>query len=297
MTTLVVGGDSLVGASVVRALRERAQKVVATTRREGTVSEDRILLDFERPETYQVGDSIESALIIAAATNYERCETDPMARTINVKLIPDLVLSLLDQGKFVSFISTNSVFGGNRPWPHEDDEHAPDIAYAQQKSDGEKAIRQRLVQGGTAERFSIIRLTKIMNSKVSPLPAWFAAWEAGQPIEPFEDLIFAPISVRFVGDALAELSQKRLSGNLHLSGADNVSYVRFAHALANELGIDPSLVKPTTSEAKGIHIAFKPKYSGIGMERTSELSGLAPQAVESLVKDIIADHFAATGES
>ena len=285
---LVVGGDSLVGSETLRALRRRGLKALATTRRSETIREDRIFMDFERPETYRVPAEVRCALVIAAATNYDRCAADPMARKINVELIPDLVISLIRQGVHIIFISTNSVFGGEQPWPAEDAEHRPGIPYAEQKSVGETAILSRL-SSEEAGRLAIVRLTKILNADVSPLPGWRATWALGEPVEPFEDLIFAPMSVMFCADSLARIAEQRASGILHLSGSDNVSYVQFAHALAARLGVDASLIKPTTSVAKGIHIAFLPTYSGLGMPRTSALTGLKPQPLSDVVADIFPD--------
>lgn len=283
---LVVGGDSLVGGGLFRALRRRGHVALVSTRRRETLGADRICLDFESDEAFLAPTQIDYAFIVAAATNYERCETDPLAHRINVDLIPRLVLSLLDQGVFVAFISTNSVFGGERPWPHEDDPHAPGIAYAKQKDEAEKIIRQGASRAGTEERLNIVRLTKILDRQTSPLPAWCSAWARGEPVQPFADLIFAPMSVQFVGEALATIGEKRVSGNLHLSGAENVSYVDLATHLARAMGVDPRLIEPTTAEAKGIHIAFKPRYSGLGMSRTTQLTGLKPQSIAEVARDL-----------
>jgi dTDP-4-dehydrorhamnose reductase len=142
---------------------------------------------------------------------------------------------------------------------------------------------------GATDRLNIVRLTKIMNAGVSPLPAWFSAWDRGKPVQPFEDLVFAPISVKFVGQALATIGEARIPGELHLSGAENVSYVEFAHALAKRLKVDPALIRPTTAVAKGVHIPFKPRYSGLGMTRTTELTKIRPQRLDELVDDLAAD--------
>jgi dTDP-4-dehydrorhamnose reductase len=287
---LVVGGDSLVGGSVVKALRQRGQTTFETTRRTDTVGPSRVLLDFESDTPFRAPPGVHYAFLIAAATNYDRCEKDPMARVINVERIPRTVASLLEQGLFVTYISTNSVFGGERPWPHEDDPHQPGIAYAQQKSDSELVVRRAAERLNAGDRLNIVRLTKIMNAGVSPLPAWFGAWEKGQPIDPFSDLVFAPMSVRFVAEALTQIGAQRVPGNLHLSGAENVNYVDFAARLAARLGVDPDLIRPSSATAKGIHIAFKPTYSGLGMKRTTELCGIAPQPLDDLVDDLISDY-------
>lgn len=287
---LVVGGDSLVGGGVMSAMALRGHKAYATSRRRATLTPERIFLDFESCDAIEIPDDVGYALVIAAATNYDRCERDPQARVINVELIPRTIARLLDKGLFITFVSTNSVFGGDRPWPHEDDPHAPGIAYAQQKSDAEAAIRDMAAAAGHSHRLNIVRLTKIMDAGVSPLPAWFAAWESGKPVEPFGDLIFAPISVRFVGEALTMIAEKRVTGNLHLSGAENVSYIDFAKALMGRLDISHDLIAPTTSVAKGIRIPFLPRYSGLGMVRTTELTGVKPQPFEQLIDDLLDDH-------
>jgi dTDP-4-dehydrorhamnose reductase len=283
---LVVGGDSLVGGETFRALTNRGHQAFATTRRSNTVDTRRVFLDFESDDPFRAPEGIQYAYVIAAATNYERCVRDPLARVINIELIPRLVGSLLEQGIFVSFISSNSVFGGERPWPHEDDPHAPGIAYAQQKSEGEKAIRS-VAQGlNASDRINIVRLTKILNCDVPPLPAWVEAWREGKIVEPFSDLVFAPLSAKFVAESLAVIGERRIPGNLHLSGAANVTYVEFAYALAQRLNAATRLIEPTTAVAKGINIPFKPTYSGLGMARTTKLTGIEPQPLADLVDDL-----------
>ena len=284
---LVVGGDSLVGGGLLRALTRRGHNTYASTRRRSSVDDRRVYLDFESDDAFKAPQDVGYAFIVAAATNYDRCEKDPLAHKINVELIPQLIISLLKQGLFVTFISTNSVFGGERPWPHEEDRHAPTIAYALQKDDAEKLVRASAKALKMEHRLNIVRLTKIMDQRTSPLPNWFEAWQRGEVVQPFSDLIFAPMSVQFVGEALAVLGEQRVSGDLHLSGADNVSYVDFASALALEKGISSSLILPTTAIAKGIHIAYKPSFSGLGMQRTTALTGIHPQTLAGVVKDLL----------
>lgn len=285
---LVVGGDSLVGGGLLHALRSRGAKAYGSTRRKDTLDEGRVYLNFETPDDFVAPADAGYAYIVAAATNYDRCEKDPLAYTTNVELTPRLIGSLLRQGLFVTFISTNSVFGGERPWPGEDDPHAPGIAYAIQKHEAEAKVNAMAKELGAQDRLNTVRLTKILDRSTSPLPAWFASWERGEAVTPFEDLVFAPMSLKFVGEALATLGEKRIPGNLHLSGAENISYVAFAKVLAEKMGVDASLIAPTTATARGVHIAFKPTYSGLGMQRTTALSGVAPQTIQDVVADLLA---------
>jgi dTDP-4-dehydrorhamnose reductase len=283
---LVCGADSLVGQGLIGALNSRGRRTLATTRRKASAVGSRTYMDFEKPDTYELPSGVNYVFVVAAATNYDRCETDPNARKINVFWTPRFVRAALEQGAFVTFISTNSVFGGEMPWPHEDAPHAPGIEYARQKSEAEREIHAVAGDLGALKRLNIVRLTKILSSTTSPLPSWRETWARGGVVEPFSDLIFAPMSVPFVGDALAQIGDARVPGHLHLSGSENVSYVDFAFALAKQWGIDHTLISPTTSGAKGIHIPFKPRFSGLGMLRTHELCGLSPQSLESVIADI-----------
>ncbi len=285
---IVVGGDSLVGGELVRVLERRAHPAFGSTRRRDTVGGRRVFLDFESEGAFRAPSGVDYAFLVGAATNYERCESDPSAWRINVESIPRLAASLLEQGVFVTFISTNSVFGGERPWPHEDDAHAPGIAYARHKAEGEKAINAAAQRLKATDRLNIVRLTKILGPDTSPLPAWFAAWNHGETVQPFTDLIFAPMSVRYAAESLATIGEKRIAGNLHLSGAENVTYLNLADCLAERSGIDRRLIAPTTATEKGVNILFKPRFSGIGMRRTTELTGLAPQSLRNAVDDLIA---------
>jgi dTDP-4-dehydrorhamnose reductase len=286
---LVVGGDSLVGGSAAAALAAGGARVYATTRRRETLGAGRIFLDFASPESYRAPPDVGAALLVAAVTSFERCEKDPRARIVNVELIPRTAAALLEQGLHVTFVSTDAVFGGERPLPDEGDPQAPNTAYAIQKSEGEAAIRAAADCLGATSRLTVVRLTKVMNAGVSPLPTWLAAWRRGESAEPFDDLVFAPISERFAGAALARIAGQRLSGNLHLSGAGNVSYTDFARALARRLGVAQTLIRPTTATAKGVHLAFKPRFSGLGMARTTALACLTPQPLEALIDDVAAD--------
>ncbi len=97
------------------------------------------------------------------------------------------------------------------------------------------------------------------------------------------------MSVKFVGEALTTIGEKRISGNLHLSGAENITYLEFAHALARRLGVESDLIHPTTAIEKGVSIPFKPRYSGLGMTRTTQLCDIEPQRLDQLVDDLVAD--------
>ena len=125
-----------------------------------------------------------------------------------------------------------------------------------------------------------------MGIQTSPIPNWIGSLERGELINPFKDLIFAPISVRYTAESLAKIGQLRLSGNFHISGSENIPYDEFLVKLAEGFGFRHINFKSTTSIKMNINIPFKPTYSGLGMERTNGLTGLEPQSLENLIQDL-----------
>lgn len=287
---LVVGGDSLVGGALVRSLESRGITTISTTRRSQLIGDRKVHLDFENIHSFRIPQGIKFAYVVAAATGYEMCEKDPRAFRINVEFTPQLVEMFLRQNIFVIYVSTNTVFGGDRAWPQELDAPTPKIAYARQKVEAETRITQCAQKLLLNHLVSIVRLTKVLSLKTSPIPDWLATWEQGDIVYPFVDLIFAPMTIKFVGDALTTIGEKRIPSIYHLSGAANINYVEFAQQLSRAQGVIDNLVQATSAMKKGIHIEFKPTFSGLGMVNTTNLVGIHPQQIEAVIKDLLMEN-------
>ena len=285
---LVIGANSFVGGALIKVLQSRGYKTYGTTRRADQVSKNMLYLDFADVQSFEAPMNTSYSFVVAAATNYKNCEENLEARKTNEEYTPLVIANLLDKGGFVTFISSNTVFGGDRQWPSEDCLHDPNIPYADQKSNAEKAVCAVAKEMHAEQRLNIVRLTKVLDISTPPLPDWFFAWEQKNVVKPFTDLIFAPMSLKYVAESLASIGEKRISGNLHLSGSKNISYFDFTQSLAKKIGISEALIDPTTSETAGIHVPFKPKFSGIGMERTTQLTGIKPQEWDMVVDDLVA---------
>lgn len=284
---LVVGADCLVGRNLLEALERRGHDALGTTRRKETLTSQRVYLDLQEHSNFHLPDGIGYVFVVAAVSKYDQCEQDPISKDINTNHIPSFVASLLEQGVFVTFISTNAVFGGEIPSPHEDASPDAKIPYAAQKQEAETLIRSMARRLGAESNFNIVRLTKVLSLGTSPLPQWLDAWKVQQPVEPFGDLIFAPVSARYIGESLATIGAKRVPGNLHLSGAADINYVDFANALAEKLGLDSRLVHPSSASAKQFKIPFKPRFSGLGMKRTTRLTGIQPQSLTGVASQLV----------
>lgn len=273
---LVVGGDGLIGAALARHLA-RSGPVLSTTRRHAA-GPMRPFVDLAEASTIPPLPPGATAWLLAAVTNQAACRADPVStRRINVEHVADLARTLVGGGAFVAFASTNLVFDGTRPFCPAAAALSPIGIYGRQKAEAET----RLLALGPS--VAIVRLSKILTAATPLIAGWIAALKAGRPIAPLSDLICAPIPLGFAVDALVRVGESRRGGIFQLSGAQDVSYADLAFALARRLGVDSSLVRPTTSAAAGIHLEAAPRYASLDASRVAREFALTPPTIEAVV--------------
>jgi dTDP-4-dehydrorhamnose reductase len=282
---LIIGGDSFVGKSVISSLQNSGNKVYSTTRRNENLSFNKFFLDYTDQSYKKIPEFIDYIYIIASTTPIEECESE-LANLISKVYIPKLAEFFISKGKYITFISSNAVFDGDKPWPEEDDQPTPNITYGIQKKESEDRLFDIADKYNAIKKLSIVRITKVLSIITPPIPNWLTMWELKKSVYPFLDLIFAPISLQFVGKSLAFIGQNLLFGKFHLSGSNNISYVDLAKAIAEKKGINLDLIKPTFSYNEGIKLYFKPVYSGLSMKNTTKATGIAPQTLKNVVSDI-----------
>jgi hypothetical protein len=70
---------------------------------------------------------------------------------------------------------------------------------------------------------------------------------AGKPVNGFTDMFFSPLYVAHLAEALLEMLQKRLSGIYHVYAPESLSKYDFGVRLAQEFGLDASLIRPISA--------------------------------------------------
>ena len=281
----VIGGDGMLGHAMVRFFRKNKKEVIGTSRRSNN-DERTVFLDFAEEDSWGNVLSCTDAIIVGGITDYWECKNNPDAVFINEQCIPKLALFLSKHNIRVSFISSNTVFSGSKPWPKENAPHSPVLDYGQQKSNAEQNILQMTYEAGTKDLIKIIRPTKILTMDTSPLPDWIKAWSKAHKVDTFKDLIVAPITLGYVVKCLSTIVESKESGCYHLSGSENIDYFNLGKLLAKALGYSSSLVNKTTSIEAGVAIPFLPKYSGLGMIGTTKMFGIESQKIQEVVKEL-----------
>lgn len=229
---LITGAGGLLGSSLVPVLRGVGYDVV----RHGISSQADVKADLtDAAQTLEMLSSVQPNAIIhlAALTNVDECQDDPQqAYLLNVKSVENICawLSANDDDQFVH-ISTDQVYDG--PGQHtEDDVHMSNV-YGLSKYASELAVAQ---VDGVALRTNFFG--KSRSAKRTSFTDWlFEKLTAGEDITVFEDVMFSPLSLTTLCDALVRVIETPVAGTYNLGAHDGLSKADFAFEFAKVMGL------------------------------------------------------------
>lgn len=272
---VVTGASGLLGATVCLAARERGMAVTALYGRHPfhadgidarpleLADEDaaRALVDQVRPS---------SVVHCAAATNVDWCEDhEDQAMRINAAASGALARAAACVGARFAYVSTDSVFDGERGGYTEDDAPAPLNAYARSKLAGERRVAEALPD-------ALVLRTNLYGWNAQPkqsLGEWvLGRLQGGAPFPGFADVVFAPLLANDLADAILDSLERGMAGVWHLAAADAVSKYDFARALAVEFGHDPELVTSARAADVGFR-APRPRDTSLDATRAAAALG------------------------
>jgi dTDP-4-dehydrorhamnose reductase len=268
---LIVGGDSVIGGKLARALSALGYWVVGTTRR-ALHDCGSITLDLADPASVDAAlPRFDVVYFCAAVTRMAECRRDEgVARQVNATSPAQLALRLAAQGARSIFVSSNSVFDGSRPCMEASAEPRPASVYGRLKAEAEATFLS------LGKRASILRLSKVLTPDSPLLRGWATALDRGDSIDAFSDHHFAPIPLELAVQALAALADDRDGGIYQLSATRDISYLEAARVLARRLGRSTELVNARSARSFGIHPSEITNYSSLDSARLADLAGIVP---------------------
>lgn len=248
---LIVGGDSEIGTAAYRAMLAQGLAAAATTRRRELVAAGRPFLDLAAEiSSFEPPPQTQAVCICAAIARITACAADPNGTAfVNVDQTLALADKFLTRGIYVLFLSTNQVFDGRTPYVKPDAPYSPMSEYGRQKARTEAALRDGTARGAPA---GILRLAKVVSTRMPLLDGWINSLSAGKPINAFRDMMLAPTPTHLVCEAIIALLKDRLSGVFQFTGPRDVSYAAVAQFLAGRIGAPPSLVTETSARSLGL---------------------------------------------
>lgn len=141
------------------------------------------------------------------------------------------------------FVSTDMVFGGDRPPYCESDPPAPLSVYGHTKADAEAAIRD--IPGVIIARVPLM-YGFACTTRTATFAAQIEAIRAHAPLKLFIDEFRTPAWVVDVARASIGLARSDRSGIIHLAGPARLSRIDMARRFAEQLGVSNPTFEPTS---------------------------------------------------
>jgi dTDP-4-dehydrorhamnose reductase len=272
---LIVGADGLIGRALKARLESEGVPTVGTTRRRDVVDDSCLFLDLAGDVgSWECPRPVGVAVLCAAVVKLADCERDPIgSRRVNVEASATLARLLAASGVFVVYLSTNQVFDGTRPLPKPTDPVSPLTQYGRQKVEVEQQVLSLANPG------AVVRLTKVLQPGFPLFRRWVEALSAGAQIQPFSDMVMAPVPLAFVAEVLARVVASRFSGILQVSAERDLTYAEAAQHIARRLGVDPGLVRPRSCTEAGLAAGTAPRSTALDIERLNRELQLQPPDV------------------
>jgi dTDP-4-dehydrorhamnose reductase len=242
---LVTGASGLLGASVALLAREQGRKVVGLYHRHPLHIEgvETLGVDLADPaETRRIFLEVKPSIVVhcAAATDVDWCEEHPEeAHRINVKMPAGIAETAAQSGARLLYVSTDSVFDGERGNYAETDTPAPVNVYANTKLQGETEVLRHYPAASIA-RVNLYGWNG--QNKESLAESILKQLTLGKVVPGFSDVHFCPVLANDLAEVLLALLDQNLSGLYHIVGSERVTKYEFARRVASTFGFDPDQV-------------------------------------------------------
>lgn len=253
MRWLVAGADGMLGQDLVSALVDRGDEVTG-------IDKDSVdITDLRAVDAAVPGFDV--VVNCAAYTAVDAAEADEAtAFTINAVGAANLARAAREHGARMVQISTDYVFDGSAAAPYPEDwPIAPRSAYGRTKAAGEWAVRAECPD------HLVVRTAWLYGARGRCFPKTIARLvrERGS-LEVIDDQVGQPTWTVDLTDLVIRMVDAGApAGTYHGTSSGSVSWFGFARAAVAAAGLDPEVVRPTTSDAFAA-AAPRPSYSVLG---------------------------------
>jgi dTDP-4-dehydrorhamnose reductase len=238
----------------------------------------------DKDATSRILEEIRPDVIVhcAAATDVEQCERDPAGTfELNVGTTEQLARSAARSDVWFVYVSTDSVFDGNRGEYREEDSPRPINEYARSKAEGEKVTLRRCPD-------ALIVRTNFFGCNKAGRPnvgKWMhEQLVRGEQLPAFEDVRFSPLFVEDLAKLILELLARGAKGILHVAARDSCTKYEFAHHLGRALHLPTSKIIPTLLQ-DAVFRAKRPRDTSLCARKCEELLGReVPTVQEGITK-------------
>ncbi len=287
MKILITGSNGLLGQRLSAIAIERGLSIWRTDIDEPVNQENYVQLDLTDQEgLLSACERLRPETIIncAAITDVDLCERDKnLASSVNSEVPLYLSESSNVIGAHLIHISTDYVFDGKKGLYSEEDEPRPINHYGFSKLQGETHVKS------TARSWSIARTSVVFGWGREKRPN-FATWvikglRNRNNLNVVIDQFASPTLNTNLAEMLLELAERRLQGIYHLAGKDRTDRFSMAVRMADEFGLDKTLLTPASSD--GIRwLARRPKDSSLNVRKAVAELKSVPMGLDRALREM-----------
>ncbi|MBF0183176.1 MAG: sugar nucleotide-binding protein [Magnetococcales bacterium] len=277
---LLVGADGVIGSALATCLRQAGTPFFATSRRVQQPTAQLLPLDLQAdPASWSLPAGLGTAYLCAAVCRLDQCRREPEhSYQINVERMVLLAERLAAEGCFIVFLSTNRVFDGRQPHVAADAPYSPTSEYGRQKASAE----QRLL--AACPQTAIVRLSKVLPANDALLQGWKNDLLQGRAIQPFHDVVMAPVALSSVVSLLRLIGERRQGGIWQITALQDISYAEAARQICSHLGCDPALVQARSYRDAGLHEEIYLQHSTLEVSRLQRDLGLTLPSAQAVIE-------------
>jgi len=276
---LVTGSAGLVGQQVVKDL-SKSNQVFSCYNESKPEYGDSVKMDLKN---YEMVSSIlteikpDVVIHLGAMTGVDLCEKEKTsASEINTKATEIIAKECSKLNSFLVYVSTDYVFDGNFGMYKEDDVANPLGFYGKSKLEGEKAVQN------FSTNWCIVRTSTPFG--LHPTKKSFPMWvienlQKQKQIDVLTDQFTSPTYVPNLSRMLIEISERRITGIIHVAGASKTSRYQMASMVSDKLNLDSTLLKQISIN-KMKWVAQRPKDSSLDVSRASSILNEKPQKID-----------------
>lgn len=283
-TWLVTGSSGFLGSNAGFWLQGRANRV-GVTRTIGLhpllEHENRLDLRDEKALRACILDIAPDVVLhTAAISGHATCAQDPeQAEAVNVGATRTIAECASGLGARLIYVSTDAVFSGDSGNYSEADPVEPFSLYGETKLAGEEIVRE-LVPDSLIVRTNFFGWS--MPGDKSVLEFFVNSLRAGQPVKGYPDSVVTSIYVRSLIEKIWQLNELGTRGTVHIASRDARSKYEFGVAVAEQFGLDPTLIDAqaansqdnTTSRGRNLSLNTDLVSSLLGEKMPSQVEGI-----------------------
>lgn len=231
-----------------------------------------------------------AAIINLAACTLPQAEK-PEAYDEALLVNSDAVQTLSRQGVPVVHISTDCVFGGNKPGAYEPDDAPEPINHY-----GFSKWRGELHLVASAAPHIILRTTGVyLRDKPNFLKLVLDKARAGESMEIIADTLYSPTDARELAKAILLATERVIedpgvSGTYHFAGPDHLSYLDFAKLALEEAGLEMEITPVTLADREKVDGFKRPRNASLNSDKFAETFGLRHRPTRECLRELLSPH-------